>query len=158
MPKIDLWFDDGYAEVFTKIRPLLKEYDRVGILAIVTSWVGKKGFMTIADIRILLEEGWKVASHSVTHHDLTELSPEEIERELRGSKEWIEEHLSIEPIGFVAPFNKITYTQKKLALKYYKFVRSPDVLHFHANWGWVMNRRRAVYEWTQLRRILSRGI
>lgn len=130
-----LWFDDGYASTFNIAYPVMKRHGLTGIVAVVTSIVGKFGklpstrrgpfkFMTIKQLIMLIEEGWEIASHTVTHpfrFDL--LNTEETVYELEVSKEWIEEKLGFIPMKFVVPRHLIREEQMELARKYYPYVR-----------------------------------
>lgn len=51
------------------------------------------GFMSWDDARDLLQRGFAFGSDSIDHPVLTTISPEELERQLRGSKAVIEEEL-----------------------------------------------------------------
>jgi len=130
-----LWFDDGHASTFNVAYPRMRKQNRTGIIAIVTSMVGKFGklpprrrgpfqFITVKQLLELIEEGWEVASHTVTHpfrFDL--LSIEDTVYELEESKKWIEDNLDIVPEKFVVPRHLIREDQMKIARKYYPYVR-----------------------------------
>jgi peptidoglycan/xylan/chitin deacetylase (PgdA/CDA1 family) len=133
-PPQKLWFDDGYVEDYTIIFPLLKRYNIVGTLAIVTGRVGKRGFLNVDQLKIMMNEGWKIASHSVTHRNFKRLSLEEVDSELRRSKEWIQNNLGVTPIMFVPPYGLkgITEAQKQQILQYYPFI-CMETQHFHSN-------------------------
>jgi hypothetical protein len=49
------------------------------------------------------DRGHEIASHSYTHPNLTEISRKQLEKEVKGSKERLEEELDIEVKGFRAP-------------------------------------------------------
>lgn len=163
----DLWFDDGYVEDFTIIRPLLREHGLIGILAIITSKVGEEGYLNIEQLKIMIREGWKIASHSVTHQSFKNLSMKEVDWELRKSLEWINENLGLTPVGFVAPYGHINQTQKALAMSYYRFVRAHgNILNFHSKYfqskedalrflGRKYSDKRAEYERVVLKKVLK---
>lgn len=132
-PPQAIWFDDGYIEDYTIIYPLLKRYNVVGSLAIVTSRIGKRGFLNVDQMKIMMNEGWKVASHSVTHRNFKKLTLEQTDWELRTSKEWIQENLGVTPIMFMPPYGvkEITETQKQQILQYYPFICT-EPQHFHS--------------------------
>jgi len=132
-PPHNLWFDDGYLEDYTVIYPVLKRYNLTGILALVTGRIGRKGFLNIEQLKIMLSDGWKVASHSVTHRNFNKLSLEQVDWELRTSKEWIETNLGVTPIIFLPPYGvrEITKLQKRHVLDYYRF-NCTEPQHFHS--------------------------
>jgi len=129
-----LWFDDGYVEDYTIIYPLLKKYKVTGVLAIVTSRVGKRGFLNIEQLKLMMSEGWQIASHSVTHRNFKKLTLEEADWELQTSKRWIQENLGVTPRMFMPPYSlrAMTPPQKQRALSHYPFICA-ETQHFHSN-------------------------
>jgi peptidoglycan/xylan/chitin deacetylase (PgdA/CDA1 family) len=59
-------------------------------LFVVTTWLGRSGYLTPGDLRRLHAEGFEIGSHSLHHPRLTELGDAELEAEVRGSKEFLE--------------------------------------------------------------------
>lgn len=174
-PPQDIWFDDGYVEDYTIIYPLLNKYNVTGTLAIITSRVGKPGFLNINQLKIMMREGWKVASHSVTHRDFKRLTFEEADWELQTSKEWIEKNLGVTPLMFMPPYglHAITRAQKQHVLSYYPTICA-ETQHFHsrhfrldwirqdadfsgtdANWNKEVRQAIAEYERKSLMKILQ---
>ena len=134
----------------------MREMGLTGIVAVVTSVVGKltrlgrrapTRFMTGDQLSALVEGGWEVASHSVTHpfrFDL--LTAEETAYELGESKRWIEEEIGVVPTKFVVPRHLIREEQMKMARKHYSYIRplgNPIKGHliFHRVSGRELERR-----------------
>jgi len=120
---------------------MLKRYNLTGILAIVTGRVGKRGFLNVDQLKTMIGDGWKVASHGVTHRNFRNLTLEEADWELRTSKQWIEKNLGVTPIIFLPPYgpNEINRLQKKHCLSYYPLI-CQEPLHFHSRHfrhGWT---------------------
>jgi len=113
----------------------MKKMGLTGIVAVVTSVVGKftilgrrnpTQFMTRQQLSTLIEEGWEIASHSVTHpFRFDRLSREQTQWELSESKKWIIENLCITPTKFAVPRHLIRKDQIELAMKYYSHIRHP---------------------------------
>lgn len=57
-------FDDGYAEVYTKARPVMDAYGFAGTVFIIADIIGTAGFMTMDQLKKLETAGWEVAAHS----------------------------------------------------------------------------------------------
>jgi len=136
----EIWFDDGLLSVYEDMYPLMEKYGLVGIIGVVTSCVGKTfrwqkkwelPCMNIDQIKHLMNEGWKIASHTVTHRDLTKISKSEAEWEIIESKLWIITNLGVEPIALIPPWNRITPELKKYALNYYPRVVNKKRIYFH---------------------------
>ncbi len=128
----DIWFDDGDLSIYEIGFPLLKRHGMTATVAIITDYIGKNfplyrrqpcPFVNIEQLKELLEEGWEIASHSVTHKSFLELSLDEALTELVESKKWIEENLGITPRKFAFPMDLATPEQIELAEEHYEYVR-----------------------------------
>lgn len=135
---MELWFDDGRKEIYDVAYPILKKHNMTGILALVYNWIGKEGFMTVDNIKELIEDGWKIASHSMNHDDLTEVGEFAFD-DMFGSTWLLKELFKVYPIAFVFPYNKSTPEIKQLAINIIGAVRKPDVPHFHCD-GWYVDK------------------
>lgn len=133
-----LWFDDGVKSTFTVAYPVMKKYGLTGIVSVITSVVGKELYaprlrrsyptMSVEELKILINDGWEIASHSVTHRmGWHKLSLQETEVELRDSKKWIIENVGVTPTKFVPPRHLIRDDQRVLAKKYYSYIRPPSM-------------------------------
>lgn len=128
-----IWFDDGYESTFLVAYPLMEKMGVTGIVALVTGIVGKftdlgrrksTQFMTEEQLMMLVDAGWEIASHSVTHPlRFDELSIDQTHWELCVSKTWITENLGIQPEKFVVPRHLIRNNQIDLVMKYYNYMR-----------------------------------
>lgn len=67
-------FDDGNKSDAAVALPLLKRLGFAATFYITTSWIGRPGFMTEADIKSLDEAGMEVGSHGHTHTYFDEMS------------------------------------------------------------------------------------
>jgi peptidoglycan/xylan/chitin deacetylase (PgdA/CDA1 family) len=101
-------FDDGFRSVFDHALPVLMRHRLPATVFLVAQtltpegrpvdWVDdppEGGLSTLAldEIREMQEAGIEFGSHSYAHHDLTTLSEGECERDLRASRELLEEML-----------------------------------------------------------------
>ena len=95
---IVLTFDDGYPEDFANVRPLLAQRHWPGVLNLAVKNL-LDGKLTVAQIRILIRDGWEVDAHTINHVDLTTLRPAELRHEVAGSRAWIRRHFHV-PVDF----------------------------------------------------------
>ena len=130
--KIKVWLDDGHVSLHSYGRDLFRQLGVKPIMAIVTGRVGqllevskREGYfiMDLRQIEDCMKEGWEIASHGVTHRDLSTLTDEEFRSELSESKKWIMENLGVCPRKFVAPYNSLRPDQMKIAKEYYDYIR-----------------------------------
>lgn len=68
--RLALVFDDGYAEDYDDVRPVLAERDAPASLAIVPAWLGDEGHLTVDQLRELVDDGWEVVAHGRRHRYL----------------------------------------------------------------------------------------
>lgn len=83
-------FDDGYASHSRNARPVLAKHGWPGVLFLELNNVGspETGF-TAKNVKKLIEFGWEIDSHTVSHPDLTQSSPADVARELTASRRQI---------------------------------------------------------------------
>jgi peptidoglycan/xylan/chitin deacetylase (PgdA/CDA1 family) len=87
-----LTFDDGYEDFYHVAWPVLREHGFSSTLFVVTGLVGQPGYVTRAMVRELSDSGLvEIGSHTVSHPDLTTVSPDRLQREVRLSKRHLEE-------------------------------------------------------------------
>jgi peptidoglycan/xylan/chitin deacetylase (PgdA/CDA1 family) len=75
-------FDDGYLSQYVGAFPKLEELGWSGVLNLVAS----ESDLPDSDVRKMIEAGWELGSHSMTHPDLTTLDAARLEREVAGSR------------------------------------------------------------------------
>ncbi len=110
-------FDDALIDVFHRAFPLLSASGCVGMVFVVTGHMGRRVswdatfgktlfHMDREHLVALHRSGWAVGSHTHTHPDLTRLTPRERERELRRSREVLEDLLETDVFFLSYPFNR----------------------------------------------------
>jgi peptidoglycan/xylan/chitin deacetylase (PgdA/CDA1 family) len=104
-------FDDGYSDFYREAFPILNRYGFCATVFLPTAYIGdsptqfkNKDCLTWAEVRELSYHGMLFGSHTVTHPQLRELSPAEINHELVNSKKKIEEKLGSAVDSFAYPF------------------------------------------------------
>lgn len=109
-------FDDAYKDFYDLAYPLLKEYGMRAVLFALGDrsiaeniWddeneIERAPLMNDEELIEVFENGIEVGAHSCTHKPLTEIGPEELEREVFGCKESLEELLGSEVHTFCYPY------------------------------------------------------
>ena len=112
---IILSFDDGYDNHYTQAYPLLTKYNLKGNFAIITGNVGKMGYMTWDQVKILKAAGFEIDSHSVTHPNLSLASLQRLIYELSESKKVLDSLLHQNTQVLVYPSGKFNAEVEKAA-------------------------------------------
>jgi peptidoglycan/xylan/chitin deacetylase (PgdA/CDA1 family) len=128
--KVILTFDDGYEDNFLNAFPVLKKYNFPATIFISTALINKEvvarketEFKILSEFQIteMIKSGViKFGSHSHRHLKLTKLSDEEIEEELKTSKEILEKITGQKIISFAYPYGDYDERVKNIATKFFK--------------------------------------
>ncbi|AKQ68587.1 Endo-1,4-beta-xylanase A precursor [Myxococcus hansupus] len=104
---VTITLDDGWTTQYTLARPELNSRDIPATYGLVTRAIaeGWGGYMTLTQAQTLVSEGNDIASHTLTHPDLTSLTPPQLLSELRDSRAWLETALGLPAVpNLVVPF------------------------------------------------------
>ena len=103
-------FDDGFADNYKYVFPLLEKYGLRAVFYIATSKIRlnerNKEFMSWEELKELVSHGHSIGAHTISHQPLSRLSPEEVEMEIAGSKRELEDKLNICVVSFAYPHGK----------------------------------------------------
>ncbi len=101
--RVVLTFDDAWADNHANALGPLTEHRLPATLYAPSRLLGKPGYMTRAQLLEMAAADVTVGAHSRTHADLPACSPGELEREVRGSKEDLEDLLGKPVTSFAYP-------------------------------------------------------
>ena len=96
-------FDDGEMNNYQAAFPVLKEFSFNAYFFIIVKRVGQDGYMGWKELKSLADAGMTIGSHGLTHEILTNLNDEQIEGELKASKNTLEMNLGIPINSFSVP-------------------------------------------------------
>lgn len=133
---ITITFDDGWLSVYDNAWPLMQEFDlpaNVGVY--VDAAQGFPAYMSEAQLDELHAAGWSMASHTLSHSDLTTLTEAQLDFELRESKAWLDARGYRGTNVLIAPYHQFEAREKLAASQYYVAARgaaanetTPDTL------------------------------
>jgi peptidoglycan/xylan/chitin deacetylase (PgdA/CDA1 family) len=98
-----LSFDDGTADHFAIVYPLLKQNGQRGVFFVVAGLVNSPGALTAKQVRQMNEGGMEIGSHSYSHPLLDQLGYEKVGHELTESKESLEKIIGEKIYSFAPP-------------------------------------------------------
>ena len=117
--KIEICFDDGYQDILINAAPLIKS-DSIPVTVFpITKYIGKynkwdvnfiinkKKHLNYNQLKYLNSNSWKIGSHGHNHISYKVLNKEQIYKDLRQSKDLLEDNLNIEINTFTPPFGHI---------------------------------------------------
>lgn len=90
---VSFTFDDGHLSNYSHVFPLLAEHGFSGTFFIVADWIGRAGRIGGSQLREMNSHGMSIGSHGFSHISLAGLPRESLDRELKGSKDRLEQTL-----------------------------------------------------------------
>ena len=110
-PRVVLTFDDGFEDFYTHAFPILESHKFTATVFLPTRYIAEErgqfkswDCMTWNEVREMHSSGIAFGSHTVSHQQLSTLTVSEVEQEIRGSKETIEDKLGGPVDSFSYPF------------------------------------------------------
>ena len=139
-------FDDGYKDNLINALPILKKYNFTSICFVVSDLIGKsniwdknnsnyvyKELLSKNDIKIWLDNGMFIGSHGKSHRSLIELNTDEIIKEIKISKTFLEDIIGNKIDCFSYPFGNINKLSANLVNNSYNFAVSTMRSRFDTN-------------------------
>lgn len=112
---VTVTFDDGWDSIYTSGLQIMENYDINSTQYLISGSLNKKLYMTNDQVEALVKGGHQIASHTVSHPNLTNSDEEDLAMELRKSKEELQKDFG--PIyDFASPlgaFNQQTISEIK---------------------------------------------
>jgi peptidoglycan/xylan/chitin deacetylase (PgdA/CDA1 family) len=106
-----LTFNDGFEDFYTEAFPALSASGYAATVFLPTAYIGDSprefngiACLTWSQVRELRKAGVEFGSHTLTHPQLRELLPAGVDRQLRSSKEEIEDRLGAPVASFSYPY------------------------------------------------------
>lgn len=102
--------DDGYRDLYTAAYPILKEHRFKAVAYIISGFVGGPESVTREQVLEMEANRIEIASHTVSHPDLTKLSADELHHQLQDSKLAMEALLGHPVLDFCYPAGQVNPT------------------------------------------------
>jgi len=118
--RIAICFDDGYKNVIDHAYPVLKKYSIAATVFVITDFIGRKNTWDVnlggiqyehlsqEDIQKLIDAGWEIGSHSISHRSLRGVDEQELNYQLNYSKRVLEKLTTQQVQLFTPPFGTIS--------------------------------------------------
>lgn len=122
---LSLAFDDGLESQYSVAYPLMSTYGFKGTVYMIANWSGLfegRQLMSFAQAKEMQDSGWEIGSHGLTHTNLTTLSLQEMEYELKMSKQLLESNgFRVTSLAF--PYSKYNDEVLNAVKRYYNSSR-----------------------------------
>lgn len=125
-PILSITFDDGWESVYTDAFPIMERYGIDSTQYVITNTFEKSAYMSVDQIRQMQQYGHQIASHTVSHRDLTQLPLGEMEDELINAKNRLTD-LYGATLDFASPESSYDDDVLKAARKVYRSHRNTNV-------------------------------
>jgi peptidoglycan/xylan/chitin deacetylase (PgdA/CDA1 family) len=112
---ISFTFDDGYASLYTLVRPILNKYKIPATVYIISDYVGQGWAVKWNQLWQLSQAyGWEIGNHTMNHPDLVGLGDPEVIAQIRGNHAALQSHGLLNVTAFAPPYG--VYDDRVLAL------------------------------------------
>jgi len=104
-PIVTVTFDDGWKSIYQNGLPILTARNIKSTQYIITGKIGTDPqYMTLAELQAFKNAGHELGSHTVSHPDLTTLSPLQLQDELANSKSWLQTNMGVTAENLATPY------------------------------------------------------
>ena len=113
---VSLSFDDAYQNQWLYAVPLLQQYNLNATFYAITSDDDSpfQCCMSWAQLRTLQGQGDDIGSHTITHPNLTQIPPSQIQQEVCGSRQDMLANGIDDPVSFAYPFGSFNSTAESI--------------------------------------------
>ena len=87
---IVLTFDDGYADNYSTMLPILEAHKMTAVVYVITNQIGNVGYLTFNELKDMQRRGIEIGSHTADHLPLTELDEIGRVKQIQESKIFLE--------------------------------------------------------------------
>ena len=103
-----LTFDDTYDTVYTEAYPILKRLNIPFTMFVTKGLVGTKSFIAMEHLKELANDPLcTIGCHGLEHKMFRDFTPEEMERQCKDEKAWLEQTFDISVDSFAFPYGRI---------------------------------------------------
>jgi Polysaccharide deacetylase/LGFP repeat len=125
---VSVTFDDGWASQYNNALPILNKYGVPATMYVLSGSIDTPDYMTQAQVRAFASRGDEIASHTVTHADLTKVTAAQLDTELAQSKTRLQQLFGpTAAVDFASPYGASNPTTTAAVQKYYATQRNTDV-------------------------------
>jgi len=117
---ISFVFDDGLSSIYDTVFPFFENYDIIGDIALVGSYVNRRGYLDLEHIKELINKGWSLGDHTFTHPDMNHLPLERLSKEIKLNQDFVKKVFDYEFSYFVFPKSRVNINHLSFILNIYR--------------------------------------
>lgn len=125
-PIVSVTFDDGWESVYTQAFPILQKNGIHTTQYIITNTFNNFDYMSVAQIQSLQKAGNDIGSHTVTHPNATQLSDNELNKELSSSKQTLVKEFGVPVQDFTSPYGAYNAHTLQVISQYYRSQKNAE--------------------------------
>lgn len=131
-----LTLDDGYADNYTNLLPLLEKYDARATIFLITDMIGQPGYLTPEEILLLRDSGRvRFGLHTAAHNDLTTMDLPSLHADMANSVAAFTELVGYAPIAMAYPYGKYTAAVMEACREYVSFAYTTENPRYKPSFG-----------------------
>lgn len=112
---VAITFDDGCETDLISAAPILKESGFCATFYVTAGFIGKRGYLSPAQVRELRESGFEIGCHSMTHAYLDDLDAAGLRVEIVDARKKLEQTIGEKVLHFSCPGGRFDERSLKLA-------------------------------------------
>jgi peptidoglycan/xylan/chitin deacetylase (PgdA/CDA1 family) len=124
-PMVSITFDDGWQSIYDRALPLLNQHGFRSTQYVNASSIETPNFVTAAEVQQMHDAGHEFAAHSYEHVDLTSISADRLDEQLRKSEEALAD-AGLSTDNLATPYGRSDPQVDWYASKYFDIVRGTD--------------------------------
>jgi peptidoglycan/xylan/chitin deacetylase (PgdA/CDA1 family) len=124
-PLVSITYDDGWANQYANAFPLQQQYGLPATFYIISGELtDQPDYMSATQVVTLQKAGNEIASHSVTHPDLTTVTPAQLQTEMQQSQVTLQGVVGLPVTDFAYPFGAYNANTIAVGKQYYQSQRT----------------------------------
>ncbi len=122
---VSVSFDDGWTNQHNNANPVMKANGLVGTYNIISGELADQpDYMNVTQIKSLITDGNEIASHTITHPDLTTMTAAQVNQEMSQSQTTLQNTFGIQVTDFAYPFGAYNGSTIATGSLYYQSQRT----------------------------------
>lgn len=125
-PLVSVTFDDGWQSSYTEGAAQLDKFGYPGTFYLNSSTINTGIFMSQQQLADLKKRGHQLAAHGDDHSDMTAISAQQLNKELKNTHDYLQQNFGLKAQDFATPYGKSDAEVQWTTRQYYHSHRGTD--------------------------------